>query len=149
MSATFRNPETQLGLPQCASLSVASSQPGSPGRPERLQGDNLGDNQKPLAAPDQIRAAQRGARLSESQEVTALPPAACRQTDTVFLCLPIVLLVRLKKKNGGVCSFFLQSISANLVFLSAKLIYYWLPSISFQAVSPGFGSKPNSGEVGI
>lgn len=78
----------------------------------------------------------------------ALPPAAHRQTDTVFLCLPIVLCGEVKK-NGGGCSFFLQSISVNLVFLSAKLIYYWLPSISFQAVSPGFGSKPNSGKVGI
>lgn len=111
MSATFRNPETQLGLRQCASLSVASSQPGSPGRPERLQGDNLGDNQKPLAAPDQNRAVQLGARLSESQEVTALPPAASRQTDTVFLCLPIVLYGEVKKKWGGVlfsCKVFLR-----------------------------------------
>lgn len=143
MSATFRNPETQLGLRQCASLSVASSQPGSPGRPERLQGDNLGDNQKPLAAPDQIRAAQLGARKWKR----SLQQPADRQTLCFCVC-PLCFMVRLKKKMGG-CSFFLQSISANLVFLSAKLIYYWLPSISFQAVSPGFGSKPNSGEVGI
>lgn len=70
-----------------------------------------------------------------------LPPAVHRQTDTVFLCLPIVLFGEVFK-NGG-CSFFLQSISVDLVFLSAKLIYYWLPSISFQAVSPGFDSKPS------
>lgn len=71
-------------------------------------------------------------------------------TERQILCFcvcPLCFVVRLKKMGG--CSFFLQSISVNLVFLSAKLIYYWLPSISFQAVSPGFGSKPNSGKVGI
>ena len=68
-----------------------------------------------------------------------LPPATPRQTDTVFLCLPIGLVGEVLK-NGG-CSFFRQSISVDLVFLFAKLIYYWLPSISFQAVSPGFDSK--------
>lgn len=76
-----------------------------------------------------------------------LPPAAHRQTDTVFLCLPIVLFGEVLK--NGECSFSLQSISVDLVFLSAKLIYYWLSSISFQAVSPGFDSNPNLGAVGI
>lgn len=86
---------------------------------------------------DWVRARKRKCSLQQSTD---------RQTLCFCVC-PLCFLARFLKIEGLL--FFLQSISVDLVFLSAKLIYYWLPSISFQAVSAGFDSKPSLGGGGF
>lgn len=61
------------------------------------------------------------------------------------LCLPIVLFGEVKRKNGGRFFFLAKHFYGSGISL-CKVIYSWFPSISFQAVNPGFDSKVNFGE---